>query len=70
MGAKSFSGSNRFDVISMKSSLIIYSGSYELVVFKPGALHPVTTATFKALTGFFLFGLWPKIHATRYAGGR
>jgi len=41
-----------------------------LVVFKPGATRPVTTATFKALTCFCLFGLWPKIQATRYAVGR
>jgi hypothetical protein len=30
----------------------------------------VPTATFKALKCFCLFGLWPKIQATRYAGGR
>ena len=41
-----------------------------LVVFKPGALHPVPTATIKALTRFCLSGLWPEIQATRYAGGR
>jgi hypothetical protein len=38
--------------------------------FQPGALHPVTTATIKAQTCFCLFGLWPKIQATRFAGGR
>jgi len=37
---------------------------------KPGALHPVTTATIQAQTCFRLSGLWPKIQATRYAGGR
>ena len=40
-----------------------------LFVIKPGALRPVTTATLKALTCFCLFGLWPKIQATRFAGG-
>jgi hypothetical protein len=41
-----------------------------LVVFKPGARHPVTTATIKALTCFCLSGLWPEIQATRVAGDR
>jgi hypothetical protein len=36
---------------------------------KPGALHPDASSTLKALTCFCLFGLWPKIQATRFAGG-
>jgi hypothetical protein len=35
---------------------------------KPGALHPDASSTSKALTCFCLFGLWPKIQATRFAG--
>jgi hypothetical protein len=38
-----------------------------LFVFKPVALHPVTTATFKALRAFAFLAA---IQATRYAGGR
>jgi hypothetical protein len=38
--------------------------------FKPGAMHPVTTATIKALRAFGLSGRWPQIQATRFAGGR
>jgi hypothetical protein len=30
---------------------------------KPGALHPVASSTFQALTCFCLFGLRPKIQA-------
>jgi hypothetical protein len=41
-----------------------------IVCRKQGALHPVTNATIKSLTCFCLFGLWPKIQATRNAGGR
>jgi hypothetical protein len=41
-----------------------------LVVFKTGALHPVTTATIIALTCICFSGLRPEIQATRYAGGR
>jgi hypothetical protein len=37
---------------------------------KPGALHPVATAPIKALTCFWHFGLWVKIQATRFTGGR
>jgi hypothetical protein len=29
--------------------------------YKPGALHPVASAPYKALKCFGLFGLWPKI---------
>jgi len=35
---------------------------------KPDPLHPVAKATIKALTCFCLFGLWPKIQATRFTG--
>jgi hypothetical protein len=38
--------------------------------YKPGAPHPVASAPIKALMCFCLFGLWPKIQATRSAGGR
>jgi hypothetical protein len=44
-----------------------------LVVFKSrhgGTMHPVTTATIKALTCFWLSGLWPESQATRVAGDR
>jgi hypothetical protein len=41
-----------------------------LIVFKPGAMHPVTTATIKALRVFWISGLWPEFQATRFAGGR
>jgi len=41
-----------------------------LVVFKPGAMHPVTTATIKALAYFWISGLYPEIQATRFAIGR
>ena len=37
---------------------------------KPGTLHPVANATIKVLTYFCLCGLWPKIQATRFTGGR
>jgi hypothetical protein len=48
---------------------IIAVFNYLLVVFK--SRHGgITTATFKALTCFCLFGLWLKTQATRYAGGR
>jgi hypothetical protein len=36
---------------------------------KPGALHPDASSTSKARMCFFLFGLWPKIQASRFAGG-
>ncbi len=42
----------------------------QLVVFKPDALRPVTTATNKARPCFWFPGLWPEIQATRFAGGR
>jgi hypothetical protein len=45
-------------------------GDPSIGCFKPGALHPVPTSTFKALTCFWIFGRWPKIQATRYACGR
>jgi hypothetical protein len=46
-------------------------GEFDLLVdFKPGALHPVTTATINALTCICFSGLRPEIQATRYAGGR
>lgn len=45
--------------------------SRELIVcLKLGALDPVENAKIKALTCFWLLGLWPKIEATRYTGGR
>lgn len=51
--------------------ILTYTGFRLFVVCrKPGALHPVTNATIKSLTCFCLFGLWPKIQVTRYAGGR
>ncbi|MGA8181642.1 MAG: putative molybdenum carrier protein [Desulfobacterales bacterium] len=36
--------------------------------YKPGALHSDASSASKALTSFCLFGLWPKIQATRFAG--
>jgi hypothetical protein len=36
-----------------------------IVCLKPGALHPFTNATIKALTSSCLFGLWPKIEPPR-----
>ena len=33
-----------------------------MVVFNPGALPPVTTATIRALTCYLLPGLWPEYH--------
>jgi rubrerythrin len=35
---------------------------------KPGALHPDASSTSKALTCFWLFGLWPKIQAPALRG--
>jgi hypothetical protein len=42
----------------------------DFLPYKPGALHPVASAPINALMCFCLFGLWPKIQATRSAGGR
>jgi hypothetical protein len=39
-----------------------------LVVFKPGAMHPHTTSTIKALACFYFPGLRLEIQATRYLG--
>jgi hypothetical protein len=60
-----------FSLIAGKANytLILSSEQHELVVFK-SRRGGITTATIKALTCFCLFGLWPKIQATRYAGGR
>ncbi len=41
---------------------------FDFLLDKPGALHPVASATFKALKRFCLFGLWPKIEASRPKG--
>ena len=47
---------------------------FSVILFKPQTSLPLIgcfqTATIKALTCFCLFGLWPKIQGTRYAGGR
>jgi hypothetical protein len=37
--------------------------------FKPGIVHPVTAATFVALTCFCLCGRWPEIQDTRPTAG-
>jgi hypothetical protein len=42
----------------------------DFLPYKPGVPHPVASAPFKALMCVYLFGLWPKIQATRSAGGR
>ncbi len=39
---------------------------FDFLPDKPGAKHPVASAPFKALKRFCLFGLWPKIQATRF----
>jgi len=51
-------GGYRFDILGL------------IGCFKPGAMHPVTTATIEALSRFCLSGLWPEIQAARYAGDR
>jgi len=59
--------------MSRQSSLAFSIGCFQtgwLFVHRPGAAHPITNAMFKALTGFCLFGLWPKRQATDYAGNR
>ena len=43
---------------------------FDFLPYKPGAPHPVASAPLKAQMCFCLFGLWPKIQATRSAGGR
>jgi hypothetical protein len=60
--------------VNLKSKTVYLRGNcesfqdnfkYDFLPYKPGALHPAASAPFKALRCFCLFGLWPKIQATR-----
>jgi hypothetical protein len=55
--------------ISQSQRILILDYRLRLVVFK-SRQGGITTATIKARSCFCLFGLLPKIQATRYAGDR
>ena len=58
------------DMIDLSPHKVHLTCTGSLVVGKPGAMPPVTTATIEALSCFGFSGLWPEIQATRFAGVR
>jgi hypothetical protein len=47
----------------------MWAGRIDDLPFKPRVMHAVAGAKIEALRAFCLFGSWPKIRVTRFAGG-